>query len=83
MKSDIIEYNRTRFLLKSVRIKRIPRSFDVAVWGGQDNIPVDYGSDIMDWHITEYLGDIVQCAYIYKDMVDAMEHVEDFLIELD
>jgi len=68
MKSDIIGYNRTRFLLKSVRIKRIPRSFD---------------SDIMDWHITEYLDDVVKCAYIYKDMVDAMEHVEDFLIELD
>ena len=68
MKSDITGYNRTRFLLKSVRIKRIPRSFD---------------SDIMDWHITEYLDDVVKCAYIYKDMVDAMEHVEDFLIELD
>tara|TARA_Y100000389_G_scaffold169851_1_gene176460 strand:+ start:4527 stop:4697 length:171 start_codon:yes stop_codon:yes gene_type:complete len=52
--------------MKSVRIKRIPRSFD---------------SDIMDWHVTEYLGDVVKCAYIYKDMVDAMEHVEDFLID--
>ena len=68
MKSDITGYNRTRFLLKSVRIKRIPRSFD---------------SDIMDWHITEYLGDIVRCAYLYENMNDAMEHVEDFLIELD
>jgi len=68
MKSDITGYNRTRFLLKSVRIKRIPRSFD---------------SDIMDWHITEYLGDIVRCAYLYENMSDAMEHVEDFLIELD
>jgi len=54
--------------MKSVRIKRIPRSFD---------------SDIMDWHITEYLGDIVRCAYLYENMSDAMEHVEDFLIELD
>lgn len=62
MKSDIIGYNR----MKSVRIKRIPRSFD---------------SDIMDWHVTEYLGDVVKCAYIYKNMVDAMEHVEDFLID--
>jgi hypothetical protein len=54
--------------MKSVRIKRIPRSFD---------------SDIMDWHITEYLGDIVRCAYLYENVSDAMEHVEDFLIELD
>lgn len=54
--------------MKSVRIKRIPRSFD---------------SDIMDWHITEYLGEVVRCAYLYENVSDAMEHVEDFLLKLD